>query len=458
MDFKLPSKAKVKAHWRKFGLYYLLIATLVSAVPILILFPSQDKTVVRPLLAVAKPSPGLSLLATLSSNELHESETAILRLEASSDPATKIDTMRVCVFAPEFTAAGPDGTMSECVPVEVFNKGDVRSKPTPAEIDLRPKEASGSAKILVTVSWIRFVRPASAPVSAKGKAGSASASCADHPGSCVPVREQVEMTLGPVSLGVDRKSRFAGRFASFLKDLTLPIILIFLANWLTQRASAHEEEKQIAHILLPKVMRLAGRYYLPLTFSAATFVKKSAGGRSNIAELAFYLLSFFNVARALKEKEGGVFFVDMAAERIFMNGNNVIKALLVKALNGEKPLMDCLDQLEAWVPTGKKRWARFADRPSAVPNTWTEVETWLTGLKDPEFQAIRYLFNVVAATLRYEGNAPFASWYSNSRGENLFELQEGTSAPKSDVFGAAYAQALKEFEKYLALYKPGKEA
>ena len=445
-----------KTHLEKYWGRYLVGVAAAVLLVVLYLYPSNEKDVGRPLTAVAHPAAGTTLVATLRNNKLHGTDEAVVTLEATSDPETRIENLRVCEESPEFRIDPADNAHHHCVGATVFSKSDVGQRPIPAELDLIPRETWGDTNIVLTVSWVRWAeKPVAAPDD-KNKT-IVPVNCKKDPGACQPLEESAVMTLGPVNLGVNMATRFAARLSSFLKDLTLPIILIFLANWLTRKASDHEEERQIAHILLPKVMRLAGRFYLPMAHSAGTFVKKSEGGRTNSQELTFYLLSFFQVARALKEREGGVFFVDVAAEQIFMIVNNVIRALLVGAVHSEKEFMTCLDQLDGWPGANVKRWARFSDKPATPHHTFTEVQNWLMGLDDAKFNAIRYLMGNVTATLRYESNAPFASWYSNSRGENLFVIAEGLERPKDEVFGnAASTRALKNFEEQLAVYTPGK--
>lgn len=457
MDRNLRSKTRFKEHWEEFGLYYVLLVVAC----VLFIYPLQDKTVVQPVVTVAKPVPGLSLVAKLKSNELHEPEKAILTIEASSDPGVLVENMQVCISSPEFAISTANEPNTYCPQVFVFNKSDIRSRPTPTEIELIPNKSSGSAKLLVTASWVRYVPPVGTLVPGQDQPGAMSKSCADAPQSCSQVREQAVMTLGPVNLGINKLAAFGSRFWSFVKELTLPIILIILANRFTRKASAQEEEKQIALILLPKVMRLTGRFYLPMAHSASKFVQRSKEKGRNAEELTFYLLSFLNISRALKEQEGGVFFKDLTAEQIFGIANNVIRALVLEALTGEKQLMELLDLLDSWVPTGrKKRWARFSDKPSAVPPKWITVQDWLVGspkgLNEAEYQAICYLFKVVAATLRYEGNAPFASWYTSPTDDDITDLEPkpGDSVPEDTVFGEAYAGDLAEFKKKLRLFKP----
>jgi len=217
-----------------------------------------------------------------------------------------------------------------------------------------------------------------------------------------------------------------------------------------------EEEKQISHILLPKVMRLAGNYYLPLTLHASKFVLVSTDGRTSCEELAFYMFSFFHVARALKEKEGGVFFKEMAAEQMFKITNNTIRWFVVTTVGGEKQFNECLDHMETWLPPGERRWPRLSERPAEVPQGWTDLERALVSLDQAKFEAIRYLFNVLAETMHFESNAPYVHWYNNSEAENVFSLAQRIPDPPDDVFGPQFAGDFKEFRRLLSVYITGK--
>jgi hypothetical protein len=489
-------------HWQRFSLLYGALA--IAVLLVLFFFPSDEKAVSRPLLAIARPAPGASLAATLQSNMLRDSRGDTITFEAAADPGTRIDHMVACVQAPGFTSDPASG----CVPVTVYNKADIASQPTPATLHLTPVKTSGSVLILVTASWVRLAPVRVAPRAQQAGTGATAAgppaigtaatgnpppnppACDSTPAACSLIAEKVALSLGPVDLGIDRLIRFGGRFSRFLKDLTLPIILIVLANWLTSVSAERdrkreaseaalreekerkqeqeeerqrrlereqEEEKQIAHILLPKVMRLAGHFYLPLTLNAINFVNPSGPGRGSAEELSFCLCSFFLVARSLKEKEGGVFFKDMAAEQMFALANNIIRGLVVSAVGDENQFTACLDFLDSWVPEGQRRWPRSAERREDAPESWTRLEAWILSLKDPQFQAMRFLFNILAGVIRYESNAPYSYWYSNSSAQNLFKLLENIPAPPDDVFGAESAGDMKEFQQMLAAYRQGKE-
>ena len=449
-----------RTHWQAFRVLYIAVAFAILLA--LFFFPSAEKGVSRPLLAIAKPAPGSSLVATLESNTLNGSREESITLEATADPATSIDNMEVCAFAPEFTVE------PGCVPVRVYSKGDLVLPHAPATIRLIPRLSSGTFKVLLTASWVRCVPRSQPDAPGKGRTGSSASAPKQRLESCVRLAEKVVMPLGPVNLGVDRLTRFGGRFARFIKDLTLPIILIVLANWLTSESAKRdedrkkhdreqEEENQIAHILLPMVMRLAVQYYLPLTLNSATFVEPLSPGRGTPQELSFSLFSFFLVARSLKEQEGGVFFKDRAAEQMFAVVNNVIRELVVEAVGSETHFTECLDHLGSWVPGGEKRWPRIAERHPAVQQGWTNLENWLVKLEEDRFQAMRYLFNILAETMRYESNAPFADWYTNSRAANLFKISGAITAPANDVFGPKSAGMLEKFQNLLASYRQGKE-
>ncbi len=459
---------KEKTHWQRYRIYYISAAIAVSLLVLILLlyfYPSQETAVSHPVLAIARPAPGASLVATLRTNALHGSRDEAITFEAARAPGTRIEEMTVCVDAPEFI---PDPA-SGCTQVKVFNKGNIASPPVPATIRLTPKESSGTFRILVTASWVRYVPRAKSPAAVSGKAEPAAKSCIADTDDCYPLVERVEMTMGPVDLGVNKLSQFASRFSRFLRDLTLPIILLVLANWFTResskrdrrlkdRESEQEEEREIARILLPKVMRLGGRYYLPMTLNASSYVQASASGPAKAKELAFNMASFFLIARTLKEREGGIFFKDFDAEQIFKVSYSNIRERFVAAVGGEDQFTACLNHLQARVPTGEKRWPRVTDGPVVALKEWTDLEAWFAKIGKQPFDAIRYLFNILAATMRYETNAPFAFWYSNSKDENLFRVDDDNiAAPPDEEFGTLDSTRLAEFKKLLASYREGRE-
>jgi len=484
-----PALPPIQTHWQRRWPRY--VAASVAVVLVLYFFPSEQKAVSRSVLAVAKPAPGSSLVATLQTNALQGSHDELIAFEAARDLATRIEDMQVCVSAPEFSSDPASG----CIPVQVVNKADLASPRVPAIVRLTPNRSSGTVKILITAKWNRYVprppQPASAgKVAAKADQKPLPVNCAADSSSCIPLAEKVSMTLGPVNLGIDKLSRFGSRLSRFLKDLTLPIILILLANWLTREAAERdrrrdekekelrdqkketedqeedkrrkaereqEEEKQISHILLPKVMRLSGNYYLPMTLHASKFVQVSTFDRAGSHDLTFYIFSFFHVSRSLREKEGGVFFKEMAAEQMFKIANNTVRSFVVDAVGGEVQFTDCLNHMETWLPAGERRWPRLAERPATVPQGWTDLEAKFVSAGQTEFDAIRYLLNALAATMHFESNAPYVYWYVNSRTENVFQLAQQIPEPPDHALGAQYAGDLKEFRRLLSVYRVSKE-
>ena len=476
--------ASQTSHWRKFGLLYVALGVIILMV--LATFPSDEKAISRSVLAVAHPSSGASLVATLDSNTLQGVRDETISLEATTPPGTRIENMIVCASAPQLTSSN----QTSCVPVRVFPKSDISSKRIPTVIHLHPTDSSGSDKILITASWLRYVPGARPAKASDAKSVLQTRSCEEQPGSCYPIAEKMAMTVGPVNLGINKLTRFGARLSRFLKDLTLPILLLVIANWLTSEAAGRdrrreeieklvrdeketrekrdeetrrdiereqEEQKQIAHILLPKVMRLSGHYYLPIVSNLTWFLRASAVSSKNYSDLVFYLLSFFHVARALKEKEGGIFFKDIAAEKLFAIANNVIRGIVVAECGGETEYMAVLDYLDTWLPPGTKRWPRLGERPASLPEPWINLDTWLARIDLRQLEAIRYLFNVLGATMRYECNEPYAHWYINSLRENLFKLEERIDSPDPAALGSTNTEIIKEFLSLANLYRQGKE-
>ena len=405
---------------------------------------------------------------------------------------TRIESLTVCASAPDFTSTPSAANFTsdqriDCESVTVYSKSAVLATRKPTVIVLHPTRTSGSSEILLTANWQRYIPRVAAGNAPNGRPTASTKTCEEDQASCDPVFEKVEMTLGPVNLGVDKLAQFAGRVSEFLKDLTLPFILVWLAWWLTRKTAERdrkretqereqEEQKQIARLLLPKVMRLAGRYYLPMAGNLDRFVRllpaepsdaansrdgatllQNATHSPDIGELVFYLSSFCLVARTMKEKEGGVFFKDLAAEKIFAIANKVVRGVLVKECGSEEGYMALLDNLERWPPQGAKRWPRFAERPRTDSASWTTLKVWIGKLDNRKLGALRYLFKVLRETLRYESNTPFVYWYSNSSKANLFEFEEKVDSLDVTILGEEWKDDLNKLVCKLAEYCKGKE-
>src|SRR5450631_2967655 len=91
-----------RTHWQRFKALYLVMLAI-AALLVLFFFPSEEKAVSSSILAIARPTSGSSLVATLRTNVLRGSREEAITFESTSDPGTRIDNMVVCVNAPEFT-------------------------------------------------------------------------------------------------------------------------------------------------------------------------------------------------------------------------------------------------------------------------------------------------------------------------------------------------------------------
>src|ERR1035437_7731795 len=131
-----------RTHWQRFKALYLVLLAI-AVLLVLFFYRSEEKTVSRPILAIAKPTSGSSLVATLQTNMLRGSRDEAMTFESASDPGTRIEKMEVCVNAPEFTLDPAYG----CVPVTVFNRGDISLPPSPVTVHLTPKESSPSFSV-----------------------------------------------------------------------------------------------------------------------------------------------------------------------------------------------------------------------------------------------------------------------------------------------------------------------
>jgi len=221
------------------------------------------------------------------------------------------------------------------------------------------------------------------------------------------------------------------------------------------REREQDEDQQIVRILLPKVMDLAGKYYLPMTWNAERFVMLSKEGMGKSDELVFHLLNFFVIARSLKDSAGGIFFKDLEGEKIFANGNRILRAVTLEASGNEEGFNYTLDSLAALAP--QERWPRLADVQGLKEEGWLKLEAWLKDLSNDKALAVRYLFNALRGVMRYESNAPYFNWYHGTGAPITFALVEEIPEPADGVVGEDHEGTFKEFKSLLADYRARKK-
>jgi hypothetical protein len=383
----------------------------------------------------------LTLLATLTRSTIQSpAEDETLTLEAIRVPDVWITDVNVCVNAPGFQIVGG----SSCVPVEVFNKG-ANGTLHPTEVKLKPSLSTGLYKVLLTATWVRSV-----PKNSVKKGSVTQVDCGKNPPGCQQLSEEVLLPVGPVQLDLNRWQRFTQRCVKLAKDFALPVLVLLVGYLFSRATSKREEANQIAQILLPKVMRMAGHYYLPMTWHAGKTVAGLKATPPNTNELTFYMLSFHLVSRKLKEAEGGVFFKNLTAEEIFAVGIQILRADLVLAAGGEKALAKALDDLEAW--TTAKRWPRLAEQPAAKTATWLMLESWIGGVTGDPLLVLLYLYDRLASVLRYESNAPYENWYTDTQ---PFSVTESVVEPAPSKF-TGFVKEAQELMRNLAIYQNGK--
>jgi hypothetical protein len=453
------------SHW----ILWTALGILVLGVALYV-FPAQESGETRPVFGVAHPTPGSTLLATLSTNVVHGwNDKAQLTVEVSGESRAQLDGVVVCVDTPGFRAEnGP------CVTVRSAAK----------TIELVPVTSAGSYHLLLTATWMRIVPKVVSPSAKDATKLSPTVDCVARPDGCTTVTEKAVIPLGPVRIEIDRWGRFVKRSSQFIKDMALPIILLVLGVQLNRvtakrdrrRAAAEakqeqirkdrereqDEDQQIVRILLPKVMDLAGKYYLPMSGNAERFVLLSKSGMDKPEELVFYLLNFFVIARALKDNAGGIFFKDLEGEKIFASGNRILRAIALTATGSEEVFSDTLDGLAALAP---KRWPRLADVQGEKEEGWTRLEIWLKGLSRDKAYAVRYLFNVLRGVLSYETNAPYFNWYHGTGAAIKFELvEEIVAEPDDAVFHEEDPEdkqnlkgTFRKFKTLLASYRARKQ-
>jgi hypothetical protein len=451
------------------------VGAVVAAVALALYFyPAREAGVTQPVFGFAHPTPDSTLVATLSTNAIQSrTEEVELRLEASRDPTAQLGNITVCIEAPGFRVDGGDS----CVAVTAADRSVSGTSQRPVSIKLIPTSSSGKYRLLLNASWARYVPRQAKETKKSTKTQASTEDCLAQGSNCLALLERMLIPVGPVSVEIDRWGRFASRVTIFVKDMALPIILLVLGvqlNNLTAKRdrrraaieAAHDrarkeqereqdEDRQIVRILLPKVMDLASKYYLPMTWNAERFVMASAKGTESAQELVFHLLNFFVVARGLKEHAGGIFLKDLDGEKIFVAGNRILRVLSVEAAGGEAEFTYALDKLAATAPKGK--WPRLADVQSPKTEAWTKLEVWVKSLDATNLRGVRYFFNALRGVLRYESNSPYFNWYHGTGAPIIFTLIEEIAEPEDRIFGDDLQSVVKEFKETLEGYRKRKK-
>jgi hypothetical protein len=446
-----------RAHVMHYILLYGVGILLFMSLPLLYYFPAQDAEPLRTLVVASHPIAGSTLLTTLSTNRIDaRNQAVVLTLDASRATQTRLDDLQVCLDAPGFRIENP----TDCLPIPVRDRNQISASSATVSIRLVPIHTSGRYQIRLNASWTQYLPSAGSYKHSSLR--SSLAGCEASGSHCMAQRQEQILTFPPVRVEISRWPLFLHRLSSVLKDLTLPIVLLLIGHWLNTRAAErektkHQEEKnreeehQIARLLLPKIMNLSNRYYLHLCSHGEQAARFIGPAKGRAREVLFHILAYFLIARGLKDQAGGIFLKNLYAERVFANAHRVLRMVLVEASGGEASFDALLDELEQCERSG--HWPRYANLPAASGSPqWAQLELWLCALPAAQQDALRYFFNIITGTLRYECNVPFDHWYSEGKSSNPFKTPLKIADPDPEVFGPSVKEFILAFKDNYSIY------
>ena len=359
--------------------------------------------------------------ARLDRNILGKGDQAILEVNIQNNNTDPLTEFHASITAPgfEWSQENAEKQLSGALPA-----GSSMS----AAIPLRAMARSGTYTVSVFYSWTKKSRYSSA------------------------------VSLGPLKMeGVfsqDHWSRFLGRGNQLIRDLTLPIVLAVLGYYFQLRQSVRDakrqrverrdeirrqsaeklrdeqkqneektrdERQQVRQNILPLVMSLAERHYMPIVTSARVLIghydltKKQPPG-SSLDEVSFDTMFLLKRMDYLRRDKGQIFFQDNAAEALAADVWFVIREKFRFVL-GESEVELVLQKMghdDRFADA--KRYQMHFQTPSRNFQKWVVSNT-------KEFERYLELVDIIQAVFRFEANRPFSDhWYGTPK-KLLFETE-----------------------------------
>jgi hypothetical protein len=376
--------------------------------------------------------------ARLDRNVLSKGDQAILEVNIQNNNTDPLTEFHASITAPgfEWDQGNAEKQLSGSVPA---------GSSMNAAIPLRAMSRSGTYTVSVFYSWTKKSRYSSA------------------------------VSLGPLKMeglfSQDHWSRFLGRGNQLIKDLTLPIVLAVLGYYFQLRQSVRDakrqrierrdeirrqsaenareeqrrdaeklrneqrqneektrdERQQVRQNILPLVMSLAERHYMPIVTSARVLIghydltKKQPPG-SSLDEVSFDTLFLLKRMDYLRRDKGQIFFQDNAAEALAADAWFVLREKLRSVLGDSEVELALQKMGNDDRFADAKRYQMHIQSPSKKFQKWVASDA-------KEFERYLELVDVIQAVFRFEANRPFSDhWYGTPK-KLLFETE---TVQKSD--------------------------
>ena len=367
--------------WKRFSVARKPAALSVIAVLALcvVLFLTPEKTDFRSSALFARDASSkdthVDVAAHLDRSILTKDDMAILEVNIQNNNPEPLTDFHFSIAAPGF-GWKPEEAKTE-IPDTVAANSAVA-----ASIPLKALANSGSYNISIFYSWNRESRYSSA------------------------------ISLGPLKMagifGQDNWSRFLAR-------LTLPIVLAGLGYYFQLRQKTRDERQQVRQNILPLVMSLAERHYMPIVTSARILIghyydlTQKNPPASSLDEVSFDALFLLKRMDYLRRDKGQIFFQDNAAEALAADAWFVLREKLRSVL-GDSDVELALQKMG-----NDDRFADSKRYRMHLQIPFNKFQRWIASNQN-EFERYLQLVDVIQAVFRLEANRPFSDhWYGTPK-------------------------------------------
>ena len=357
--------------------------------------------------------------AHLDRNIVSKGEQVVLQIDVRNNGSETITDFHISASAPGFEWTPKD---LDCQLPTTFQADSSAT----ALVPLKALASSGTYNIVLFYSWNKKSRYSSA------------------------------VSLGPLKMegliGQDRWSLFLARGSQLIKDLTLPFVLAGLGAYFQFRQTTRDdafkleqktrdERQAVRQNILPLVMTLAERHYMPIVRSARLLIgdyngydthtkSGSSSERESFDKVFFDVLFLLKRMDYLRREKGQIFFQDSVAEGIASDAWFVLRERLLAVL-GDLQVGLALQKIgndDGFADFAAKRYQyQFGSAHKALAD-WIKT--------DPDdFKRYLKLVDLLQAVFRFEANRPFDEhWYNQKRALSFeTDLLKNPDFPKAFV-------------------------
>lgn len=240
--------------------------------------------------------------------------------------------------------------------------------------------------------------------------------------------------VGPIEIAKDWwnwRARLSEDLPTVLKDVVLPVakdlawpLVFFLLGWMFKAGEQKRSAvQQTWHQMLPKLHEHTMEFYLPVQSAAQELIGSlDPQSRRDSDEPFYFLALLFRRMRAMVNTIGGMYLKDRLGEDIAMDAWNMIFREFVKSFPGDTGIgqkeilvnsiseKETLSEYKKKLSSGEGYGFPYPGR-AALARVQNGFKRWVR--EDPSFQGLVLpLLRVFAATIGYEINRPYASWYT----------------------------------------------